>query len=159
MPEHWSSETAMLLSQKAQYALRAILELSTHYCEGPIKVSTIAQAQAIPHRFLEVILHQLKQAGFVNAKRGNEGGYYLVRDPKDITMGELLRCVEGPLVPVHCLTDETRNGCPLRDNCVFMPVWERVQGAVHEIYDTTTFRDLALRADEMRREQEINYAI
>jgi len=133
----------MALSQKTQYALRAVFELTVHRGEGPIRIADIAQAQAIPVRFLEVILHQLKRAGFVNSKRGKVGGYFLVRDPAGLSVGEILRFVQGSMAPVECLSDgEGAETCELRGKCAFMPLWQRVDAATRGIYDTTTFQDL-----------------
>jgi len=132
----------MLISQRSQYALRAIFELSRHYGQGLLRAPQIAETQAIPPKFLGIILHQLKQGGFVEAKRGHDGGYGLTRPPKDLTVGELLGFVEGPVGPVDCLTPGGKHHCPLDGQCVFLPLWQRVQDAVSAIYTTTTFQDL-----------------
>jgi Rrf2 family cysteine metabolism transcriptional repressor len=83
----------MQISQKCQYALRAVFELAVRTKEGPIKVGVIAEAQAIPTRFLEVILNQLKRGGFVESRRGNAGGYALAKSPAELTMGDIIRFV------------------------------------------------------------------
>jgi Rrf2 family transcriptional regulator, cysteine metabolism repressor len=131
-----------MISQKSQYALRAVFELAKRFGEGPVKIGDIADAQAIPPRFLEVILGQLKQAGFVESRRGNEGGYLLTRHPDSLSVGELLRFIEGPMAPVSCMTDKTGDGCPLHPNCVFLPMWEKARVALSQVYDNTTFGDL-----------------
>jgi len=132
----------MLISQKCQYALRAIFELAKRKGQGPVKISEIAEAEAIPPRFLEVILSQLKQGGFVASQRGNEGGYMLIREPQDLTVGEVIRFVQGPLGPVGCVAGGRNSRCPLYGNCVFLPMWEKVRTAISEVYDKTTFQDL-----------------
>ena len=132
----------MLLSQKCQYALRAMFHLAKHQGRGPIRIAEIADAQAIPKRFLEVILGQLKQGGFVVSQRGNEGGYTLDRDPSGLTVGDVIRFVEGPIGPVGCMAGEGNQGCPLRGQCVFLPMWERVRAQVEDVYDSTTLQDL-----------------
>jgi len=137
------------ISQKCQYALRAIHELAKQYGRGPIKIADIAQTQAIPPRFLEVILGQLKQGGFVESQRGSEGGYRLVRTPRDLTVGEIIRFVQGPIAPVACLQGDPRDSCELGGDCVFIPMWAKVHQAVSAIYDTTTFQDFV--DEEIRR--------
>lgn len=132
----------MSLSQKCQYSLRAIFELAKHYGEGPVKIADIAEKQAIPTRFLEVILNQLKQGGFVDSKRGSMGGYVLIRLPETLTVGDIIRYVEGPLSPVQCMLGFAEDPCPLRGECAFLPMWERAQEALSEVYDTTTFEHL-----------------
>lgn len=138
------------LSQKCYYALRALFELSLRRHQGPTRISEVAAAQAIPSRFLEVILNELKQGGFVESKRGKEGGYYLVREPATLTLGEVIRYIDGPFAPVDCVVDagpatgEAAAGaigasCPLGRGCAFAGVWLRVHAAVATIYDGTTF--------------------
>ena len=86
----------MQVSQK-KYTLRAIFELAKHKDQGPVKVADIAKVQAVPQRFLEVILSQLKQPGFVISRRGNDGGYTMVRDPAELTVGEVMDFIQGPI--------------------------------------------------------------
>ncbi len=141
----------MLVSQKCQYALRAVFELAKRNGGEAVKIGDIAQAQAIPARFLEIILGQLKQAGFVESKRGAEGGYFLVRPPGQLSVGEVLRFVEGPIGPVACVAGDSGEKCTLQGECVFMPMWKKAQKAMADVYDTTTFENLV---DEYRRTRE-----
>ena len=90
----------MQLSQKCQYAIRAVFQLAKEHGGGPIKIADVAEAQAIPPRFLELILGELKQGGFTESRRGKRGGYLLARPPAQITVGDIIRFVEGPLGPV-----------------------------------------------------------
>lgn len=136
----------MQVSQKCQYALRAIFELARRNDREPAKIADIAEAQAIPPRFLEVILSQLKQGGFVESRRGNEGGYLLARPPARLTVGEVIRFIQGPLGPVECVVGNGRERCPLYGDCAFLPMWEKVREAVSQIYDSTTFGDLVEQA-------------
>jgi len=131
----------MLVSQKCQYALRAIFELAKRWGQGPTKIAQIAEAQAIPPRFLEVILSQLKQGGFVTSQRGSEGGYWLLRPPEQLTVGEIIRFVQGPVGPVGCISENPAK-CPLAGDCAFYSMWERVRKAISDVYDGTTFQDL-----------------
>ena len=132
----------MLVPQKAQYALRGVFELAKRFGQGPAKVADIAEAQAIPPRFLEVILNQLKQAGFLDSRRGREGGYFLTRRPERISAGEVIRFMQGDMSPVECGTRGSRSRCPLYGDCVFLPMWQRAEKAVSAVYDGTTFGDL-----------------
>ena len=121
----------MQIPQKIQYALRALFELSRRYGEGPVKVAEIAEAQTIPPRFLSVILGQLKQAGFVSSQRGAEGGYRLDRHPERLSVGDVLRSLQGPLVLVDA-TDDGRPGGPgpARADGALLPMWNRVRDAI-----------------------------
>ena len=103
----------MPISQKTQYAVRAVFELAKRRGTGATKIGEIAEAQAIPQRFLENILNKLKGAGFVESVRGKDGGYVLAREPKDLTVGEVLRFVEGPFAPVECASGSKKDACPM----------------------------------------------
>lgn len=149
----------MLLSQKCQYALRAIFELARRYGEGPVKIGDIAKAQAIPPRFLEAILSQLKQGGFATSQRGSRGGYMLAHDPNDLVVGEIIRFFEGPVGPVTCTGRGAAEHCPLRGDCVFLPMWDRVTEAVTNVYDTTTFQHLVDQHARMAGKHVASYTI
>jgi len=135
----------MLVSRKTRYALRATFELARRFGTGPVKIARIAKAQAIPPRFLETILNHLKRGGLVASRRGKQGGYLLVQPPETITVGAVVRCMQGPVRTVDCGRDDPAETCPLFDECVFVPLWERVRKAIVDIYDHTTFQDLVDR--------------
>jgi len=132
----------MNVSQKCQYALRALFELARQRGEGPVPVSEVARRQAIPPRFLELILKELRQAGWVKSFRGIRGGYVLAVAPGSLGVGEVIRFIEGPLAPVKCIAGPEGRACPLRGGCAFIGLWERAERAVSEVYDSTTFQDL-----------------
>lgn len=141
--------------KKNQYALRAIFELAKHRGKGPTKISEIAQAQAIPMRFLEVILNQLKASGLVVSRRGFYGGYSLTRSPDKITVGEIFRFLKRPSSVTFCAACTSKTECPFNGECAFYEMWNQVNDAIFNIYDTTTIQDLLnneknVRADEHR---------
>lgn len=131
-----------MVTQKKQYALRALFELARRGGQEPIKNNEIAQAQAIPPRFLEVIMAKLKRSGLVASKRGFYGGYFLARAPADISVGDLFRALDESERPEECNACVGKSTCPFLDNCVFMPLWEEVQQAVDQIYGNTSLQDL-----------------
>ena len=132
----------MLITKKNQYALRAIFELAKHDGKGPQKISEIAQAQAIPVKFLEVILNQLKGSGLVDSKRGFYGGYFLVREPDKITVGEIMRFMERNMEETKCVALVPEINCPFKGDCAFYPMWNKVKDAIYKVYDETTITDL-----------------
>ena len=138
----------MYLSNKCQYALRAVFELAKHHGEKPMPIAKIAEAQAIPPRFLESILAELKRAGYLESRRGVEGGYLLAVSPETLAVGEIIRFIGGPLEPVRCIGDHAGKDCPLLGHCAFMDLWERAKHAVEMVYDKTTFQDLILEEQE-----------
>ncbi len=149
-----------MVSQKCQYAIRAVFELARRHGQGPVKISDIAEAQAIPLRFLEVILSQLRRVGLVQSRRGAEGGYLMAKRPDRVTVGEIVKFMEGPQVPVACMADkDAQGGCILYGNCVFMGMWRRVAKAVSDVYDQTSFQDLVDDATKMRSTESLTYSI
>jgi Rrf2 family protein len=136
-----------------------VYELACNYGAGPVKIARIAQVQAIPQRFLELILNELRRGGFVDSKRGSAGGYLLVRPPQSVTVGEIIRFVDGPIGPVECVVGKEGEDCPLYPNCAFLPLWTRAREAVEGVYDTTTFQDLVEGSVGAGRDYVPGYAI
>jgi Rrf2 family cysteine metabolism transcriptional repressor len=134
--------------KKNQYALRAIFELAKHMDQGPIKISDIATAQSIPLRFLEVILNQLKASGIVDSKRGFYGGYFLVKPPNQVSVGDVLRFLSRDLSPSDCIACVSKTSCPFDGRCAFSSMWIRVKQAAFNIYDKTSFQDLIDREQD-----------
>ncbi len=132
----------MNVSRKCQYALRAIYELSSRLGAGPTSVAEIASVQAIPPRFLELILRQLRQGGFVESRRGVSGGYLLSVPPRSLNVGAIIRFIDGPIGPVQCTNRNDEAFCSLEGERAFMGMWSRVRDAVAAVYDETTFQDL-----------------
>jgi Rrf2 family transcriptional regulator, cysteine metabolism repressor len=148
----------MSLSQKCQYAVRAVYELARRRQSGELAtIAHIARAQAVPARFLETILSQLRQAGFVEARRGVQGGYLLRVAPKDLTVGEVIRQIDGSQEPVRC-TNGRDESCQLMGRCVFMKLWQDASAAAAEVYQTS-FLDLIEQAQTCQAEGDGDYII
>lgn len=145
-----------MISNRCLYALKAMLELSLRQKQGPITIGQIAEAQKIPVRFLEAILRQLKQAGLANSARGKEGGYQLAREPHQISMGEVIRLFEGPLVSVG-KTDSVDSGNDIPD--VFTPVWQEAEKSLSGVFDNTDFGMLVERERNRSSVQATNFSI
>ena len=132
----------MYVSRKCQYALRAIFELSRRHQTGPVRSAEIAESQAIPAKFLELILGELKRGGFVASRRGARGGYLLQGRPDRVTVGKIIRFVDGPVTPVGCVSETEQPSCPLYGSCAFIDMWSRARDAGNQVFDNTTFQDL-----------------
>ena len=132
----------MKISTKARYGLRAMIELSLHINEGPISVKIIAEHQDISEAYLEQIMAALTRIGLVRSKRGLQGGYLLARNPSKITVGDVVRALEGPVVPVECVNREDPIECVRSDKCVSRIVWERVRDVVDDAHDSLSLQDL-----------------
>jgi Rrf2 family protein len=123
----------MNISVKGEYALHAVFDLALQRPGEPVKIADIARRQHIPQKFLELILAGLKQGGFVESRRGAEGGYLLAKPADSIIIGDVIRFMEG-----------ARNGKPRHNvNSPFFQLWESVEEAVSRVVDRTTFADLA----------------
>lgn len=149
----------MGVTQKCQYALRALFELAKREGSGSARAADIAKSQAIPKRFLEVILHQLRQGGFVEATRGKEGGFYLARPARSIIVGEIIRFVDGPIRLVDCSQDKPSFPCPLIGNCVFQELWDDARQALEQVYDTKSLIDLVDMERQLFEQGGLNYTI
>lgn len=141
----------MSVSSKCYYAIRAIYALADHEGPEPLKIADIAEREKIPIRFLEVILSQLKGGGFVQSRRGAEGGYRLARAPEQITVGEVMRYVDGPIAPVDCVSTTRPKECEFQGDCHFYGFWGRVRQAISDVVDRTTFADLVKEDRERKR--------
>jgi Rrf2 family protein len=128
------------VSAKTDYALRAALELAAAPDERPVKGERIATAQAIPLRFLENILMQLRHAGLVESRRGADGGYRLARPPGDVTLADVIRAIDGPLAGVSGARPETLDfagvAAPMRD------VWIAVRASLRGVLEHVTLADV-----------------
>jgi Rrf2 family protein len=133
----------MRISAKADYAVRAAIELAAAAGEGPMKGEQLADAQKIPLRFLENILGELRHARLVQSQRGAEGGYWLARDPDDITLAEIIRAAEGPLASVR---GERPEDLEYRGDAeLLQQVWVALRANIREILESVTLADLVRR--------------
>ena len=131
----------MNITSKGRYALRVMLDLAQHREEGYISLKTIAERQGYSMKYLEMIVGSLKRAGLVASTRGKEGGYRLVRDPEDYTIGEILRCIEDNLAPVACIRAGSIN-CENAAGCMTVPMWKELDDITNAYLDTVSLEDL-----------------
>ena len=148
----------MQISKKCEYALRAVLDLSSRERGRVFKIHAIAAAQNIPPRFLEAILNDLRQAGFVESKRGNDGGYMLARDPANITVGEVIRHVQGPIGVVQPKSNGPSSGYFYGD-FAFEELWKSISDDISTICDNMTFAQLLAQEEHQRQNAGPNYTI
>jgi Rrf2 family transcriptional regulator, cysteine metabolism repressor len=149
----------MGMTQKCQYALRALFELAKREGGGVARAADIAEIQAIPRRFLEVILHQLRQGGFVEAARGKEGGFFLARPARSIRVGDIVRFMDGPIRIAECSQDKPAALCPLVGSCVFQELWDDARVALEQVYDAKTLDDLVEMERRLFDQGGMHYSI
>ena len=143
----------MKITYKGDYALKAILDLSERYESGEVvPLSDISKRQNIPVQYLEQIMLTLKGAGFVDSKRGKGGGFSLTTSPEKMTLGEVIRLIEGPVEPIVCGKKVHDSSCGEEECCAFREIWVKVTDAVSEIVDHVTFAHIMQRTQELREE-------
>jgi Rrf2 family cysteine metabolism transcriptional repressor len=147
----------MKLSTKGRYGLRAMLDLALNGDNGPITIHAIAQRQEISERYLEQLLIPLKQAGMVKSVLGSQGGYVLGRAPQDISVGDIIRVMEGPLAPVECVSELNPDECKRADMCVTRIIWAKLRDSITEILDSYSLLDLANEYHSMPKTNIIEF--
>ena len=138
----------MKVTKKGEYAMRALVDLALNYNKGMRQVQDIVREEAIPEKFLEQILLTLKNAGFIQSKRGIGGGYFLSKSPGEISLGEVIRLIDGPLAPLECVNAEHLN-CSKEITCGIRSVMLDVRNATTEILDRVTIADVCNRTRGM----------
>lgn len=137
----------MKISTKGRYGLRLMLDLAVHSDEGLIPLKDISSRQEISEKYLEQIIMLLNRASLVRSVRGSQGGYTLARPAKNITVGDVLRTMEGSLSPVDCVDDDGIN-CDMSSFCVTKEVWRKIKEAIENVVDHITLEDLVNNYNE-----------
>lgn len=138
----------MKITYKGDYALKALLQLALNYdapAGGVMSITEIAKSGDMPTNFLEQILLALRRGGFVKSRRGASGGFLLASRPGDITVGDVIRFVEGPIEPIACAEKGVYAGCKDIKSCIFRDIWKDAGDAIATVVDTVTFEELVLR--------------
>jgi Rrf2 family cysteine metabolism transcriptional repressor len=146
----------MQISTKGRYGLRAMVDLAFHATAAPMPLHIIALRQGISDAYLEQIFSTLRKTGIVKAVRGAQGGYQLARPAVEISAGEILRALEGPLVPVHCVDDSAPIGCGRARSCITRGFWAELRDHINTFLDQTTLQDLL---DRIPKDREPMYYI
>lgn len=130
----------MKLSTKGRYGLKAMFELSINQKDGPVPLKLIARNQNISDQYLEQIFAKLRKANLVQSVRGAQGGYLLAKDANNITVGDILTVLEGPISLSDCVLDE--DICENSSICVTKVVWEKIKKGIDEVVDSITLQDM-----------------
>ena len=147
----------MKFSSRARYGLRAMLELALNYNpEETMPLVQVAERQGISEGYLEQIMTLLRKGGLVRSVRGAQGGYRLTREPGRVTVGEIVRCLEGPLSPTGCVSEEDPETCVRADYCVTRVLWEKVRESIATVLDNTTLEDLCKETEKVRYSKAAN---
>jgi len=142
----------MRISTKIRYGARAMLELASHYGEGPIELKEIARKENISLKYLEQVINPLRAAGLVKTIRGSKGGYSLAKPPSEICLYDVVETLEGPLNLLECLRDP--KVCQKVPSCVTRDIWREVSDSISKIFYSVTLEDMVNR----KREKEGNHS-
>ncbi|HXI59057.1 MAG TPA: Rrf2 family transcriptional regulator [Polyangia bacterium] len=136
------------VSMKARYALRALYALAADEARSPVLIADLAERERIPRKFLEAILLELRNAGILQSKKGKGGGYALARPAAAITIGQVMRAIDGPLAPIPCVSERAYvrcEECPNEESCGTRLVMKEVRDAIAKVLDGTTLADVQQR--------------
>jgi Rrf2 family protein len=140
----------MGISTKSTYGIRAMFELALHYGHRPVSVGHISERENISVPYLEQLLSRLRKKELVKSVRGPKGGYILAKKPARITVGDIVRALDGDITPAHCVANKSSNrDCKMIDRCVTKTVWKRLKDAIDNLLDSVTLKDLCSDAEKM----------
>ncbi|MDF1555137.1 MAG: Rrf2 family transcriptional regulator [Deferrisomatales bacterium] len=152
----------MKLTTKSRYGVRAIFDIAYHAGGLPAQIKDISDRQRISPRYLEQIFQKLKKAGILGSKRGPKGGYFLLKEPKDITVYDIIACTEGPIELVFCVGEDDSGEicsglqCNLKDGCVASPLWKEMGDQIAQIFRDTSIQNLCKQAEELGIERQLD---
>lgn len=133
----------MKLSTRGRYGLKAMFDLSLHYGDGPVSLTSIAERQAISVNYLEQLISPLRKSGLVKSVRGAQGGYMLAKPPEEITVGIILTTLEGPLAPTDCVvTDDSEELCDHSNYCVTKVIYEKIYESISSVVNSITLQHM-----------------
>lgn len=130
-----------MISTKARYALRVMIDLAQNQQDGYIPLKDIAARQDISEKYLEIILKALVKGKIIKGLRGKGGGYMLTRSPEEYVIGEIIELTEGPLAPVACMLPDA-DPCPRKDTCMTLPLWQKYYSVIHDFFYNITLEDV-----------------
>ncbi len=141
----------MKISRKGEYALKAMIYLSLNYGRGAVQIQEISENEKIPKKFLEQILLSLRKAGLLQSKQGMGGGYSLSKSPREISLAQVIRIIDGPLAPLGCVSKWAHVKCPLEKKCKLQKVMLEVRNVIAKILENINFEDMCERTMEVHK--------
>ena len=153
-----------MISKKTKYALKAAIYLAREYEKGPILIADLARDEKIPKKFLELILLAMKNNGILMSKKGKNGGYYLAKSPRTVSMGQIVRIMEGTVAPVPCVSESSYEKCEECENestCGIRIVMKDVRDVIANILDNATLADVLEKIDmaQQKGRDTLNFVI
>lgn len=146
----------MKVSTKSRYGLAAMVDLAEQYGKGPVALRSVAARQQVSEHYLEQLMSSLRKAGVVHSIRGAQGGYVLARDPASISVGDIVRAMEGPIAPVDCLlADRGENNpyCEKTCECIRRDIWQKMGDSIKVTLDSISLVSLCRDGQEMNKKE------
>lgn len=148
----------MRLSTKGRYGVKAMFDLAVNQSDTPLSLKSIAERQGLSEPYLEQLISALRKAGLVKSVRGAQGGYLLAHPPDKITVGSIIRTLEGSIAPVDCVADgEELIPCEKAENCVTRGVWEKIRQSVDSVIDSITLQDMVDDYEKLNNQDTMYY--
>lgn len=147
----------MKLSTKARYGLRAMVDLAQRHGSGPVPLREISERQEVSEQYLEQLFSILRKHGLVRSTRGLKGGYVLAKPPEQITVGEVIRALEGPIAPVDCVSEAEPLDCSRASQCLTRLVWSRLRDSIAEVLDSLTLKEVCQMAHQASEDGYMYY--
>ena len=149
----------MRITTTSRYGVRALFDVAYHGGGQPTQIKDIARRQKISQRYLEQIFNKLLKAGLLKSRRGPRGGYLLAKDPSEISIGDIIKAAQGPIVPVRCLSDDypEMDDCVIYDSCITRHVWRETQQLLVNYYNSVTIADLCSLARKQGVSRELDH--
>lgn len=141
----------MKLSTKGRYGVKAMVDLAIHYGNSPVSIKTISERQSISEYYLEQLFSPLRKAGLIKSIRGAQGGYVLNKEPKDITVADVMNVLEGPVEIAECIEG---NECDNVDFCATRLLWEKIKNSIDEVMENITLQDIVDDYINMKEESQ-----
>ena len=146
----------MKVSTKSRYGVAAMVDLAQHFGEGPVALRSVAQRQQVSEHYLEQLMSSLRRAGFVRSVRGAQGGYELAREPATISVGDIVRAMEGPIAPVDCLLaarGPNNPYCGKTVRCIRRDIWQKMGDSINTTLDSISLETLREDAERMNQKE------
>lgn len=147
----------MKVSTKSRYGVAAMVDIAQHFGKGPVALRSVAERQQVSEHYLEQLMSNLRNAGFVRSIRGAQGGYVLAKNPIDITVGDIVRAMEGPIAPVDCLLAEKgldNPYCAKTNDCIRRNIWLKMGESITEALDSISLESLCKEAQQGKEDKE-----
>jgi Rrf2 family protein len=147
----------MKLSTKGRYGVKAMFDLALNAGDTPLSLKSIAERQEISEPYLEQLISTLRRSGLVKSVRGAQGGYLLAHSPDQITVGSIIRSLEGSMAPTECVAEGEQAICEKADYCVTRGIWEKIRKSIDNVIDSITLQDMIEDYEKMNSQDTMYY--